>query len=45
VVVGTPIDLSRVIRIRKPAVRATYCFEAASQPALAEILRDRFAVG
>ncbi|MCK6460118.1 MAG: cyclic 2,3-diphosphoglycerate synthase [Planctomycetes bacterium] len=45
VVVGTPIDLSRVIRIRKPVVRATYRFEAASQPALADILRDHFAVG
>jgi predicted GTPase len=45
VVVGTPIDLSRVIRIRKPVVRATYRFEAASHPTLSEILADRFAVG
>jgi predicted GTPase len=45
VVVGTPIDLSRVIRIRKPVVRATYRYEDASQPGLAEILADRFAIG
>jgi len=45
VVVGTPIDLSRVIRIRKPVVRATYAFEEASQPGLADILADRFSFG
>ena len=45
VVVGTPIDLSRVIRIQKPVVRATYAFEEASQPGLRAILADRFAVG
>jgi len=45
VVVGTPIDLSRVIRIRKPVVRATYRYEPASKPGLAEILAERFALG
>jgi predicted GTPase len=45
VVVGTPIDLTRVIRIRKPVVRVTYRFEEASEPGLAEILADRFAPG
>jgi predicted GTPase len=45
VVVGTPIDLSRVIRITKPVVRATYRFEDASQPGLGELLAGRFAVG
>jgi len=42
VVVGTPIDLSRVIRIRKPAVRVTYGFEEASQPGLAAAVADHF---
>jgi predicted GTPase len=45
VVVGTPIDLSRVIRIRKPVVRATYGFEEASKPGLSDVLADRFALG
>ena len=45
VVVGTPIDLSRVIRIKKPVVRVTYAFEEASQPGLAQILAERFAAG
>jgi len=45
VVVGTPIDLSRVIKIRKPVVRATYAFEEASQPGLADILADHFSFG
>jgi len=45
VVVGTPIDLSRVIRIRKPVVRVTYGFEEASKPGLSDILADRFAAG
>ena len=37
---NTPIDLSRVVRIRKPCLRATYDFEDAG--ALAAILRERF---
>jgi len=43
VVVGTPIDLSRVIRIRKPAVRVTYAFEEAETPGLAAAVRAHFA--
>jgi predicted GTPase len=45
VVVGTPIDLGRVIRIGQPTVRVTYGFEDASRPTLAEILSERFAPG
>ena len=41
VVVGTPIDLSRVLEIRKPAVRVSYDFEEISEPVLPTILRDR----
>jgi len=38
VVVATPIDLARVIRISKPAVRVTYEVEELTQPGLAERL-------
>ncbi|MHC4848938.1 MAG: GTPase [Planctomycetota bacterium] len=39
VVVGTPIDLTRIVRIDKPTVRATYEFEG---PKLGELIRERF---
>ncbi|MHC4547366.1 MAG: cyclic 2,3-diphosphoglycerate synthase [Planctomycetota bacterium] len=42
VVIGTPVDLSRIVRIPKPFVRVTYGFAEASAPGLTEILRDRF---
>jgi len=42
VVIGTPIDLSRVLEIDKPWVRVTYGYADASQPGLADILRQRF---
>jgi len=45
VVIGTPIDLSRVIRISKPAVRVTYGFEEAGQPGLADAIRSHFRQG
>ena len=38
VVIGTPIDLRRVIAIAKPAVRVTYELEEMTKPDLAEIL-------
>jgi predicted GTPase len=38
VVIGTPIDLSRIVRIDKPHVRALYDFEEASEPGLADLL-------
>jgi len=40
VVVGTPIDLTRIVEIDKPAVRATYAFEEGSKPGLGEIVRE-----
>jgi len=43
VVIGTPIDLARILDIDKPAVRVTYRFEEASAPGLADLLRQRFA--
>ncbi len=41
VVVGTPIDLSRVIRIDQPAVRVTYGYADGSEPGLAELVLER----
>jgi predicted GTPase len=42
VVIGTPIDLGRILRIGKPSVRVTYGFAEESSPGLAEILREKF---
>ncbi|MHC5050228.1 MAG: GTPase [Planctomycetota bacterium] len=42
VVIGTPIDLGRILRISKPSVRVTYGFAEESEPGLAEILREKF---
>lgn len=39
VVVATPIDLSRLIRITKPVVRVTYRVEDVGEPTLADVLR------
>jgi len=38
VVIGTPIDLSRVIKIRKPAVRVGYELQEIGRPDLPELL-------
>ena len=39
VVIGTPIDLRRVISIEKPSVRVTYVLEETTKPDLPELLR------
>ncbi len=39
VVIGTPIDLRRVIKIRKPSTRVTYALDEVTKPDLAEILK------
>ena len=41
VVIGTPIDLSRIVSIDKPHVRVTYSCEETSEPGLKKILGDR----
>jgi len=41
VVVGTPIDLSRVVRIDKPTVRATYGYADAGAVSLADVVLER----
>jgi predicted GTPase len=38
VVIGTPIDLTRIIDLGKPSVRVRYEFEALSKPDLADVL-------
>jgi predicted GTPase len=42
VVIGTPIDLSRLVHIEKPTLRVTYALEEIGSPSLADII-DRFA--
>lgn len=41
VIIGTPIDLNRIVKIRKPTVRVTYELQEIGQPDLKAIL-DRF---
>jgi predicted GTPase len=38
VLIGTPIDLARVVQLSKPSVRVRYEFEVLSKPGLAEVL-------
>lgn len=40
VVIGTPIDLRRIMKIEKPAVRVRYDIEELTRPTLAEILSE-----
>jgi predicted GTPase len=40
VVVGTPIDLARIVKIDKPNTRVTYELEEIGSPNLAELLAD-----
>ena len=42
VVFATPIDLNRVVSIRKPTVRVRYELEEITQPDLKTVLSDRF---
>jgi predicted GTPase len=42
VVVGTPIDLTRVIKIKKPYQRVRYELQEIGQPTLRDILMQKF---
>ena len=42
VIIGTPIDLSRVININKPTQRVRYELQEIGQPTLEELLRVKF---
>jgi predicted GTPase len=41
VLIGTPIDLRRLIDLDKPALRVTYRLQELDEPGLAEILQER----
>jgi predicted GTPase len=41
VVIGTPIDLRRVININKPATRVRYYLKELSKPTIADILKEK----
>jgi predicted GTPase len=40
VIIGTPIDLSRIIKIKKPALRVTYDLQEIGEPSLRTVLGD-----
>ena len=40
VIIGTPIDLNRIIKIKKPALRVTYELEEIGEPSLRTVLRE-----
>jgi predicted GTPase len=42
VLIGTPIDLNRIIQIDKPTQRVRYELQEIGQPSLADILKKRF---
>jgi predicted GTPase len=42
VVVGTPIDLTRVIKLRKPHQRVRYELQEIGQPTLKDVLLQKF---
>lgn len=42
VVIGTPIDLSRLVTIRQPTVRVRYDLQEIGKPDLADVLAEKF---
>jgi predicted GTPase len=44
VVIGTPIDLNRLVAIKQPSVRVRYDLQEIGKPDLAEVLARRFAM-
>ena len=40
VIIGTPIDLNRIVKINKPTVRVTYELQEIGKPNLEEVLND-----
>jgi predicted GTPase len=45
VIVGTPIDLGRFLKINKPVQRARYELQEIGQPTLADVLKARLPGG
>ncbi len=42
VIIGTPIDLNRLLKINKPTQRVRYELQEIGQPTLADLLREKF---
>ena len=42
VIIGTPIDLSRVLKINKPSQRVRYELQEIGQPTLMDLLKEKF---
>jgi predicted GTPase len=42
VIIGTPIDLTRVLKLNKPSQRVRYDLEEIGKPTLTDILSARF---
>jgi predicted GTPase len=42
VIIGTPIDLTRVIKINKPSQRVRYELQEIGRPTLEDILKKKF---
>jgi len=40
VVIGTPIDLNRVIKINKPSIRVSYNLQSIGQPTFKDVVDD-----
>jgi len=45
VIIGTPIDLTRILKINKPAQRVRYELQEIGQPTLEDILKKKFGKG
>ena len=45
VLIGTPIDLRRLIDFEKPALRVTYRLEEIGEPTLVDVLKDHGLIG
>ena len=42
VISATPIDLNRIVKIRKPTQRVRYELQEIGQPTLEDLLKDKF---
>ncbi|MCJ7717646.1 MAG: GTPase, partial [Anaerolineales bacterium] len=42
VIIGTPIDLTRLMKINKPTQRVRYELQIIGQPTLADLLKEKF---
>jgi len=42
VIIGTPIDLTRVLKINKPSQRVRYELQEIGVPSLEDILKEKF---